>query len=476
MAKEKYDKNIKVHFIGNNADDVTGSCIYIETKHYKILLECGMIQSNDIIESYNINNQRFNFNACEIDYCFLLHSHIDHSGLIPKLIKDGFKGTILSTYNSKELSKPLLYDSEIVASNNALRISKRKEKNVSPLYEKANVDSCFDNWNTCEYNKIITLNDEISFELLYNSHTIDACQLLLYIKDGLGRTKTILYTSDLGSEKFKQYYVNKTKYVSKCDLAIVESTYGLRSNICTKDLRNKELKQLKESIQMTCDIKKGRVLIPSFAFGRTQLIATILYDLFVNDSTFKYDIVIDGVLAYNINNVYSNILKGNDLEKWKSVLAWNRLKVITNYEDSIALQMDKTPKIIISSSGFLNGGRILQHLKTILQNTNDLIIFAGYSSPDSLAGQIKSRQKEVKVDGIKYKNRCDILTLNSFSSHIQRQEMLNYYSKLNTNKIILVHGEEQAKEELKEDLIKELRLKLKTTNVIKSYKGLKINL
>lgn len=228
MAKKEL-KSDGIFFTGKAADDVTGSQYLVRFGSKKILLECGLHQSssNDYLDSYKINAEKFNFRPSEIDYLFVNHTHIDHVGLAPRLVKEGFHGKIITTYNTAMIMKPLLYNSCAIIQDEARILSKRYGRNYQPLYSEDDVAktlSLIEIYD--EYGKIYDLDDVVSFQWFKNSHCLGAAQLQLILKNG-SKTRKVLYTSDLGALHTDNHYLENTEIPDVfSDVTIIESTYG----------------------------------------------------------------------------------------------------------------------------------------------------------------------------------------------------------------------------------------------------------
>lgn len=468
MTKKKSKNNIKIHFCGKNADSVTGSCIYIESFNKKILLECGLYQSNSLKNDWKINSKKFIFNPSELDYIFINHSHIDHTGLLPRLIKEGFMGKIITTSPTAKILEVMLYDSAHIIDSDSKRLSKMNGFQVESLYNNGDVNNTLQIMYEYGYGEIHILDEYVSFKFLHNNHLYGAAQLELYIKDELGVQKTILYTSDLGNSSFKNYYVNETEYCKKANIVIAESTYSSSDRIIKKKDRELDMQKIKSAIDTVCFFRDSRLLIPCFSLHRTPTVMTIIYDLFCDDEMFDIPVIVDSPLSNKLLEVYKNTLTGEDKEKFDKVMSWKNFKFVSEYGESKVWQLDKLPKVVISSSGMLTAGRSICYTKEFLTHTDDMILFMGYSSEGSLASKIKQGKthKTITIEGKPYRNRCDIMDLKSFSSHIQQDEMIKYYSKVDCDAIYLIHGEMNRKLELKSLLEQELSKKNKTTKVV----------
>jgi metallo-beta-lactamase family protein len=474
VSKKKKTK-IKISFIGNNSCDVTGSMILIETEYKNILLECGMIQGFNSIVDYKENAKSFPFKPQNIDYVFLGHVHIDHIGRLPKLVRDGFNGKIITTEISAKLLKPMLIDSSNIIRKDAEYISRKRDTIFEPFYNEEDVQDTLNLTCTYDYGIIYELDENISFRFLHNSHLIGACQIELFIKTSTGHIEKILYTSDLKGLQNKNHFVEDTEFCTKANIVISECTYGaIGKNY--KENRIKDLEKIKTVVNQVCFMDKGKILIPVFSLSRAQEILTNLYELFGEDKNFKTPIILDSPLIWEITKVYKDVLTGEYKELFDKVCSWENVRFIKDYNESKISMRDNSPKIVLSSSGFLHKGRSIQYLKEYISDSKNHVLFVGYSPPNSIASKIKLGQKNITIEGESYKNRCSITILNSFSSHIQRDELLNYLKNITTDKICLVHGSMDGKLEFKESLEAELLKLNKTTRVIAVNKGTAIGL
>ena len=473
MSKKK--TKVKISFIGANSFQITGSMILIETEYKTILLECGMIQNSNSIKDYKDNAKHFPFKSKNIDYVFIGHSHIDHMGLLPKLIKYGFNGKIITTDITAKLLKPMLKDSANIIRKDAEYISKKRGKDFEPLYNEDDVYSTLNLVESYDYGIIHKLDDNTSFRFLHNSHIIGACQLELFLKTSTGHIEKILYTSDLKGSQNKNYYVEDTEYCIKANIVISECTYGADEKNIKTD-RNKDLEKIKTVVNQVCLMDKGRILIPVFSLSRAQQILTDLYMLYGNDIDFNIPIIVDSPLIWEIIKVYKESLQGEHRELLEKVCNWENVRFIKDYNESKNCVSDNTSKIILSSSGFLLKGRSVNYLKELISDIKSHILFVGYSPEGSIAYKIKNGQKFITIEGKSYKNKCSITVLNSFSSHIGQIELLNYLKGISADKIYLVHSETVSKLRFKELLEEELNRLCKSSKVIATTKGTICNL
>lgn len=480
MGKKKI-KSDGIYFTGESANDVTGSQYIVKFGNYQCLLECGLHQSksNDYLDSYRINSEKFKFKPEEIDFLFVAHPHIDHCGLIPRLVKEGFHGKIIATEKTAKVMKPLLLNSCYIIEDEARVLSKRYNREYKPLYTEEDVYKTFDLiYEYGNYNEIIKLNDTISFQWLKNAHCIGAAQLQLILSNEQ-KTKKILYTSDIGALVTKNHYLENTEIPTMFnDVVIMESTYGSSARINRKT-RAFDIEHLRVAIETVME-RKGSVILPCFSFSRTQELLTTLYDIFGNDDNFNVPIIIDSKLSCEICDLYNELLNGDDLEYWNKVYTWKNVKFISEKNDSQACLSDNTPKIIISSSGFCTNGRIVKYLQKYLKDVNSMIIFSGYigDNPSYLSYRIKNYRdhKDIKINKEQIPNKADCITLSTFSSHAGHNDLIKYGSSLLTNKLVLVHGSEESKLCLADKLKEAISKNNKTYKVIPSVKGMVVHL
>lgn len=458
-----------------NSCDVTGSEILVRFQGKQCLLECGLYQSNSILDSYRINSKSFEFESSEIDYCYINHTHLDHIGRLPLLIKSGFKGKIIATNQTATFMLPLLLNSAFILDSEARMLSKKYGREYLPLYTEDDVYRTMDFvYEYDEFDKLYKLDNNISFKWLRNSHCVGATQLQLQLS-GDNTHSSILYTSDIGGLKANNNYVENTEISGDYNkIVIMESTYGEKSRINNKT-REKDVEHLRVAINTVFE-RGGRVLLPAFSFSRTQQLLTTLYELYHNDKNFTYDIVIDSKLSCEITELYSKVLKGKDLNLWNKVMAWDNVKLITEKDESTACIKDKTSKVVISSSGFCTNGRVINYLQEYLKNTDDMVIFSGYvgSNESYLSYRIKNfnTNKTITINKKPIQNKADCIALSSYSSHANRNDLIEFGSSQNCEKIFLVHGSEQAKLDLQSDLQTALSKKDKTTRVVVTTKDM----
>lgn len=444
-------KNIQIQFVGNNSHDVTGSCIWIKTPHRQILLECGLYQSaGNLLDVYNINNAPFKFNPKEIDYVFINHTHIDHCGLLPLLYKRGSAAATLIPDKNAVITEILLRDSAKVAQADALDLSKKYKRKYEPLYDNDDVTDAMNHIEEWKFNKIIELDEYVKFRFIPSGHILGAAQLELWITEGY-ITKKILYTSDLGNVHIQKSFVAPFEPVDKADIVIGESTYGDEEYIAKQKTRDKDIEKIKHAVEEICSQNRGKILIPVFANARAQEILMLLYQLFGNDSSFRYPVLFDTPMGIAICKAYAETLEHDDKVLFEKALKWDHVKFITDPIESKTWMQVKGPAVILSTSGMMTHGRTRAWCRNLLPDSRNMILFCGFSIEGSLADIIKNNtKKKIKLSGQWVANKCKILNLRSFSSHMQRDSLVSYYASIDCEKIYLVHGSKDSKNKLRE--------------------------
>ncbi|WP_242827810.1 MBL fold metallo-hydrolase [Enterocloster clostridioformis] len=472
-------KSDGIMFVGNNAEDVTGSMILIKFANKQILLEAGLYQKNDYLESYKANTEKFKFKPEEIDYIFIGHCHIDHIGLIPRLVKEGFSGKIIMTYPTSIISKHLLLNCSFILSDEARVLSKRYSRDYAPIYSEDDVYNTFKLYTVYnQYDTLFQLDDIVSFQWLKNSHCVGAAQLQLILNDGV-KKKKVLYTSDIGALETKNHYVENTEIPTYFnDVIIMESTYGLNTRI-SKKTREFDIEHLRIAIDTVLE-RHGTLVLPAFSFSRSQELLTTLFLLFGDDENFTTPIIVDSMLTCDICDDYGQVLQNDNLDLWNKVYNWKNVKYIREKSDSQSCVLDTTPKICISSSGFCTNGRVLSYLDRYLRDTNSMICFSGYVGDDEsyLSYRIKNGKshKTININKKPVPNRADCITMQSFSSHANFNDLLRYGSNLRTNQLVLVHGSIESKNCLKKHLKDEISRNDKTYKVTCSERDMIIPL
>lgn len=423
-----------------------------------------------------MNNRKYReFKAKELDYIFITHTHADHCLLLPKLYKEGCNAQIIISDGSGQIYKDMAEDCAEINERDVLFINSQHNKNYMPLYDLSDVEKSVNYMTEFSVNRKIKLDDSLSFELIPAGHLLGSCQVLLYLTYN-NLTKTILVTGDIGNKVVKNRFVGEYQQVSKADIVIAESTYGDKPDIKTgKKERKNDLEKFKSIIERQIHEMKGRVIIPSFSQSRMQQLALMVYQMY-KDSEWKPKVYIDSPLSIRIFNDYEACLEGQDKDDLDELINSGMFTFVKEPEKSKSLVVSNEPCLVLSSSGMCQIGRIRHHLKKCVSDPNATILFVGYSADGSLASLLKDNKcKSITIDQKVYPCRCSSYSLKSMSGHAPFNQLVENYSNINCQKLILHHGSKLAKEILKEALDEEYMKNCKTTRVIIANSSLKFS-
>lgn len=432
---------MKIRFLGG-ARTVTGSCFYLVGEKEKILIDCGMYQGPDAEE---VNKRGFDFTPSDIDCLFLTHSHLDHVGLVPKLVKEGFRGKIITTAAAADIAELIMYDSAHIQESDTEWYNRKALRSgmapKEPLYISRDVDKVLPLIQRTYYGGIQILSENVRYRFVNAGHILGSSTLELWWRDSGGERKMV-FSGDIG--KKDNPIVADPVFVEETDYLTIESTYGNRNH-----------KGMRESIDELVDVirstfrRGGNVVIPSFALGRTQDLLFILNKLVKEDRLFRINVYIDSPLAEGITRVYEAHKEYFDEEARLLFSTESRDAIRIHFtrkmEDSMALNQIKKEAIIIASSGMCDGGRVRHHLKHNLWRRECSIVFVGFQAKGTLGRQIVDGAKVVEVLGENIAVRAQIHTLGGFSAHADQSELIGWISKFtNSPEIFIVHGEEKA--------------------------------
>jgi metallo-beta-lactamase family protein len=397
-----------------------------------------------------VNNRKYReFKAKELDYIFITHTHADHCLLLPKLYKEGCNAQIIISDGSGQIYKDMAEDCAEINERDVLFINSQHNKNYMPLYDLSDVEKSVNYMTEFSVNRKIKLDDSLSFELIPAGHLLGSCQVLLYLTYN-NLTKTILVTGDIGNKVVKNRFVGEYQQVSKADIVIAESTYGDKPDIkIGKKERKNDLEKFKSIIERQIHEMKGRVIIPSFSQSRMQQLALMVYQMY-KDSEWKPKVYIDSPLSIRIFNDYEACLEGQDKDDLDELINSGMFTFVKEPEKSKALVASNEPCLVLSSSGMCQVGRIRHHLKKCVSDPNATILFVGYSTDGSLASLLKDNKcKSITIDQKVYPCRCSSYSLKSMSGHAPFNQLVENYSNINCQKLILHHGSKLSKETLK---------------------------
>ncbi|HRT61530.1 MAG TPA: MBL fold metallo-hydrolase [Syntrophales bacterium] len=426
------------------AREVTGSCFHLSRNGLQMLVDCGMHQG---IGAEDRNRNPFPFRPEAIDYLFLTHAHIDHSGLIPKLVKDGFRGRIITTPATADLARVLLADSANIQEKDAEWETKKilrtgERVTVKPLYTAEDAAASLPLFDRVPYGRIERLRDGVRYRFTDAGHILGSGTIELWYRSGNGEKK-IVFSGDIG--KKGNPIINDPEHTSETDYVVVESTYGNRRH---KGLEE-SIDELAEAVTETFR-RGGNVLIPAFAVGRTQDILYILNKLVREGRLSPFNVYVDSPLAEEATKVYCSHPELCDEEAKKLFGRKGGRKALKihftgSVEASQKLNRIRQGAVIIAGSGMCEGGRIRHHFKHSLWRPECSIVFTGFQARGTLGRMIVDGAKSVTVLKEKIAVKARVYTIGGFSAHADQRELLEWLGLFrNHPKVFIVHGEENV--------------------------------
>ncbi len=439
---------------------VTGSMHLLEIGNHKILLECGLYQGKRLksIE----RNRNFPFDPKTIDSVILSHAHIDHSGNLPNLFKQGFNGDISSTTATLDLCNIMLRDSAHIQERDAeylnRKLKRKGEPLIEPLYFTKDAEETMNLFVGRGYNRWFSPIPNVRVRFLDAGHILGSAIIQLEINEH-NNIKRLVFTGDLGRNNLP--ILKDPAPLPECDYLITESTYGNRLHDPISGMED----ELAEVVNDTYK-KKGKIIIPSFSVGRTQELVYALHRL--KDAKripISLPIYVDSPLSVNATDVFRLHSECFDEETREFLMAnedpfgFSKLHYIRDVIDSKALNSTKLPCIIISASGMCEAGRILHHLKNNIENPKNTILIVSYQALHTLGRRLADRQKQIKIFGKMYHRKARIKIMNSFSAHADRNDLLEWigHRKESLKRVFIVHGDEEACIDLKKGLDKDIK-------------------
>jgi len=447
---------MKIAFHGA-ARAVTGSKHLITlTNGTKILLDCGMFQGMG--EVTDKLNGYFGFKPESITYMVLSHAHIDHVGLLPRLVKEGFSGNIYSTPATMDLARILLMDSAKIQSQDA---DYAKESNTAdddddgPLYTEEDVIQALSQFKVVEYNEEFEIDPRITLTLTDAGHILGSAAVHLTIIDD-GKEYKITFSGDVG--RYSDLLLKSPQTFPQADYILLESTYG---NSLHKDQDPIEGRLL-EIINNTCNIKGGKVIIPAFSVGRTQELLYALNSLELQGRLPAVPYYVDSPLSLQATQVLKNHMEvyNNGVKEVLKVdddpFAFKGLKFIESVEESRALNQDPRPCVIISASGMADSGRVKHHIRNCISNQKNTILMVGYCEPRSLGGKLLAGEPVVNIFHEDFTVNAEILSIQSMSAHGDYEDLLHFLAcqdPKEVKQVFLVHGEYDVQQQFAQRII-----------------------
>ena len=440
---------MKVAFHGA-ARAVTGSKHLVTlNNNTKILLDCGMFQGmGGVTEKLN---SYFGFEPRNISYLVLSHAHIDHCGLLPRLVAEGFKGTIYATPATMDLARILLMDSAKIQMQDAEYMNRKRkdhEEVEEPLYTEDDVVKTLSQFKVVDYNEDFKIDDQITLHLTDAGHILGSAAVHLTINED-GKTTRVTFSGDVG--RYGDLLLKSPQRFEQSDYIIMESTYG---DSLHKDLDPIEDMLLK-IIENTCLVKKGKVIIPAFSVGRTQELLYALNGLELKNKLPDVPFYVDSPLSLQATEVLRNHPEVYNSEVKRvlkidtDIFGFKGLKFIESVEESKALNNDPRPCVIISASGMAEGGRIRHHIKNNIGNKKNTILMVGYAEPNSLGGKLLAGDKTVYLFREDYEVNAEVASIKSMSAHGDYEDLLQFLAcqePAKVKQLFLVHGEYEVQQ------------------------------
>ena len=444
------------------AGEVTGSKHVFEVDGRSFMIDCGAFQGKR--KESDAKNRGFDFDVDKLDSVILTHGHLDHCGLLPLLVKKGYKGNIYSTPATRDIANLVMMDSARIQARDAEFLSKQAAKKGekfewTPLFDEAD---CIDAANQIiglPYNRKMFISSNVQLELFDAGHILGSAFANVTINPNPNepdKETRILFTGDIG-RKSKPIIRNPAVNMPAPDYIYLESTYGNKLH----ENHTFAMKELERIVKDTC-ARKGKIIIPSFAIERAQELVFYLHLLTDQKKIPVMPIYVDSPMASNATSVfrvhpecYDQSVNEAFLKHHKNPFGFNSLTYTTSVEDSKAINKKEGPMIIISADGMCEAGRILYHLANEISNPKNTVLIVGYMAENTLGRRIQNGQKEVKILGDLYKVNARVEQINAFSAHADYSEMIEWLGEIDTSrlkKIFLVHGEKDQQEGFKQHL------------------------
>ncbi|MGE5315199.1 MAG: MBL fold metallo-hydrolase RNA specificity domain-containing protein [Acidobacteriota bacterium] len=437
---------MQIQFIGAT-HSVTGSMHMVHINGKKILLDCGMFQGRRAEAAER--NKSFPFDASTISAVVLSHAHIDHSGNLPNLVKQGFRGPIYATSATADLCRIMLTDSAFIQKKDAQFITKKHAKKhmppVEPLYTVEDVDAALELFQGLPYDTEFEVTDGARARFVDAGHILGSASVVLTLDDPSSRKETTLgFTGDLGRPNLP--VLRDPQFMGDVDTLISESTYGGRYHVHADEMKSRFL----EIVRRTVD-RRGKIIIPAFSVGRTQDIVYKLNELKNNGSLPDIPVYVDSPLSVKATGIFKRHPECFDAETVELLktdpdpFGFDRLTYIQDVEESKKLNDTTEPCMIIAASGMCEAGRIVHHLANNIGDAKNTVMIVGYQAEHTLGRRLVEHDPIVKIFGEEYAVKCDVEVMNSFSAHADRTELMDYFEHFDRSRlknIYLVHGEE----------------------------------
>lgn len=445
------------------AQTTTGSQHLLEVNGQRILLDCGLYQGRRA-DSYQ-RNQHFLFDPASIDCVVLSHAHIDHSGNLPNLCKSGFTGNIYSTFATRDLCQIMLEDCAKIQVSDTAWLNKHRLREglppVRPLYSPPEAEQSLRQFITLGYHRPLPIARGVSLTFIDAGHILGSAQVVLDIEESdSNRRKRFVFSGDIG--RGSNPILRNPEPPQDVDFLLMESTYGDREHDLEMDAKAKLVEVIRDA-----KARNGKVIIPAFAVERTQQLIYALHRLREDNAIPEIPIYVDSPLAVSATEIFRLHREcfNEDIYKFlfskRDPFGFEGLELVRSTEGSMALNRLREPAIIISASGMCESGRILHHLKNGIDDPDNIILFVGYCAPDTLGRRLRDGETVVSIFGRKYHRRARVETMDSYSGHADRSELIDHFRATtgSLERVWLVHGEPDQSASLASALQKENRAK-----------------
>ncbi|MGI0106385.1 MBL fold metallo-hydrolase RNA specificity domain-containing protein [Salinimicrobium sp. WS361] len=433
---------INIHFLGA-AGTVTGSKYLVDTGDKKILIDCGLFQG---LKELRLKNWEYPpVNVANIDAVLVTHGHMDHTGYLPRLVKQGFNGSIYGTNPTLDIAKIILNDSAKIQEQEAERANKEgysKHSLAEPLYDLKDVEKTIPHFKGIPQAQWIPLFDGIRARFQYSGHILGATYIELDIYG-----KRFVFSGDIGrTNDLLLYPPLKPK---KADILFVESTYGGRFHPDEVEALPKIEKLINDTIN-----RGGSLFIPSFSVERAQLMMLIFWKLLKENKIPKVQMIMDSPMGANVLELFHRTRDWHRLEDNECDEMCSHFTLVSSYRETMELRTDNRPKIVIAGSGMLTGGRMLNYLETQAQNPNNTLLFVGYQAEGTRGRKLLEGEKELKVYGIWVPFNMQVAEIEGLSAHADHAELIEWMGDIKNKpeRIFIVHGEKESAEALQKGI------------------------
>lgn len=429
---------VKIQFFGATGT-VTGSKFYIETPQKNLLIDCGMFQG--IKELRELNWKNLTIDVSEIDTVLLTHGHLDHTGYLPRLVKQGFLGDIIGTAPTLAITEIILRDSTKIHQEEADKANKERysiHNPALPFYTEKEVEKTIQQFKSVDKDTWISLSDDIQCRFRYNGHILGACFIELEIFE-----KILVFSGDVGRpEDLLLWSPEKPEWG---DFLFLESTYGNKQH--PKESVEEKLIELVNNTLYN----RGTLIIPSFAVERLQTLMFILWRLYQKNRIPDIPIYVDSPMGNNVLSVFEHFPDWHKVPIHEYYAIRNHINIVTSYRETWEVIDNPHPKIVIAGSGMVTGGRVLTYLKQLIDNSNTSVLLVGYQAEGTRGRQLLEGTHEIKIYGRYYPVQAKIHHIENLSAHADQQELLDWVKEIKNipEKVFLVHGEATALDTLR---------------------------